>query len=70
MKKYILRAAPVVLGALAGYAYYHFVGCESGCAIQSNPWTSTLYGGLVGLIFAFPTTKKEKLHDDERQGNH
>lgn len=37
------------LGALAGYAYYYFVGCADGtCAITSNPVNSTLYGVLMG----------------------
>ncbi|MFN8209250.1 MAG: DUF6132 family protein [Bacteroidales bacterium] len=42
----------VVIGALAGYLYYHFVGCKSGtCAITGNPWASTIWGGLLGLFF-------------------
>ncbi|HAW50965.1 MAG TPA: hypothetical protein DCX54_01365 [Flavobacteriales bacterium] len=40
-------------GALAGYLYYHFIGCASGtCAITSQPINSTLYGAAMGgLIF-------------------
>jgi hypothetical protein len=43
----------VVLGLIAGYAYYNYVGCVSGtCAITSKPLNSTLYGGLMGgLLF-------------------
>ncbi len=43
----------VVLGALGGYAYYYFVGCNSGsCAITSSPVNSTVYGVLMGgLLF-------------------
>lgn len=43
----------VVLGALGGYAYYYFVGCNSGsCAITSSPVNSTAYGVLMGgLLF-------------------
>jgi len=38
-----------VLGAVAGYAYYYFIGCESGtCAITSKPLNSSLYGALMG----------------------
>jgi hypothetical protein len=41
----------VVIGGLAGYLYYHFVGCSSGtCAITSNPYVSTLFGGLMGFF--------------------
>jgi len=43
----------VVLGGLAGYAYYRFVGCSSGsCPITSNPYISTIYGAFMGLLIA------------------
>ena len=36
-----------------GFAYYYFVGCASGtCPITSNPYVSTAYGALVGLLLA------------------
>ncbi|MCC5915784.1 MAG: hypothetical protein JJU02_00510 [Cryomorphaceae bacterium] len=57
----------VVLGLIAGYLYYHFIGCNSGaCSITSSPLNSSLYGGLVGwLIFdMFPKTKT-----NEHSGN-
>jgi phage shock protein E len=43
----------VVLGAAGGYAYYYFVGCNSGsCAITSSPINSTIYGTIMGgLLF-------------------
>ena len=51
-KKHLLTIAGVALGAVGGYLYYHFVGCNSGtCAITSKPLTSTLYGGLMGGLF-------------------
>jgi LytS/YehU family sensor histidine kinase len=62
-KALILTAVGVIVGLLAGYAYYHFVGCNSGtCAITSNPLNSTLYGGLMGgLLFnMFVTSPKKK----------
>jgi hypothetical protein len=47
-KLYVLGA---VLGALAGYAYWHFVGCADGtCTITSKPLNSTLYGSLMGTL--------------------
>jgi LytS/YehU family sensor histidine kinase len=62
-KALILTAVGVIVGLLAGYAYYHFVGCNSGtCAITSNPLNSTLYGGVMGgLLFnIFVTSPKKK----------
>lgn len=60
--KYKLTIIGIVLGAVAGYAYYHFVGCLSGtCAITSKPLNSTLYGALMGgLIFSSFKKEKEK----------
>ncbi len=52
-KAILLTSIGVVIGAIAGYAYYHYIGCASGtCAITSKPVNSTLYGGLMGgLLF-------------------
>jgi len=52
-KAIIITAVGVIVGAIAGYAYYHYVGCASGtCAITSKPINSTLYGSLMGgLLF-------------------
>lgn len=49
-----------ILGAVSGYLYYAFVGCSSGgCVISSNPYVSTLYGALMGLVaVGWPETKK------------
>jgi hypothetical protein len=43
-----------VTGALGGYLYWYFIGCNSGtCAITSSPINSTLYGIVLGaLIFS------------------
>jgi hypothetical protein len=44
-------ALGVILGGLAGFLYYYFVGCASGsCAITSNPYMSIIWGGLLGLF--------------------
>jgi hypothetical protein len=53
LTKYRLTFVGLLVGALLGYVYYHFVGCASGtCAITSTPLNSTLYGALLGgLLF-------------------
>ncbi len=53
------RTLPVIIGAILGYAYYYFIGCQNGCPIQSNPLASTIYGVLVGGIFSIPSKKKK-----------
>jgi hypothetical protein len=46
----------IVIGGLAGFLYYYFIGCKSGtCAITSNPWNSILMGGLLGFSIAGST---------------
>jgi LytS/YehU family sensor histidine kinase len=52
-KGYIITGIGVIVGLIAGYAYYFYLGCASGtCAITSKPLNSTLYGGLMGgLLF-------------------
>lgn len=67
-KIWIKRISFVLLGFLGGYLYYYFVGCYSGtCPITGNPYISTLYGGLIGLIFALPNKKRVK--DEGNQSN-
>jgi hypothetical protein len=52
----------VVLGGAVGFAYYYFIGCKSGtCAITSSPVNSTMYGVILGVLWTFPTKKKEKV---------
>lgn len=55
-----------LVGLIAGYLYYAFIGCTTGCAITSYPLRSTLYGGLIGLIlsFAFVTPRAKDAGDD------
>ncbi len=55
MKKLKARRLRMIIftlvGALAGLAYYYFVGCSSGsCAIVSNPISSMAYMGFIGWL--------------------
>lgn len=55
-----------VLGAIAGYLYYFYIGCASGtCAITSKPVNSTLYGTFMGglvldMVHDFKNKKKKE----------
>lgn len=62
LKKNILTIIGVPLGALAGFLYWKFVGCNSGsCAITSNPFNSTIYGAAMGgLLFSIFKNNKNK----------
>ena len=52
-KAILITGIGIVVGAIAGYLYYFYVGCASGtCAITSKLLNSTLYGALMGgLVF-------------------
>ena len=55
MKKHIKKWWKPALfttgGALAGLAYYHFIGCTSGvCPLTSHPLVAMAYMGLVGWL--------------------
>lgn len=63
VKKNLLTIIGVPIGALAGFLYWQFVGCNSGtCAITSSPINSTLFGSVMGgLVFSmFKNNKKDK----------
>lgn len=49
------------MGAIAGFAYYYFVGCAIGtCSITSSPINSTMYGALLGGLFLNMFQKEDK----------
>lgn len=58
MKTYWKVILSTIAGAVLGYSYYYFIGCQSGtCPITSNWHISTLYGAGLGLVASFPTKK-------------
>jgi hypothetical protein len=49
LKRIAVIVAGVVVGAIVGYAYYYWVGCDSGsCPITSQPVNSSLYDAVMG----------------------
>jgi gas vesicle protein len=56
----IMRRKPMIriligvgIGAVLGFVYYKLVGCPTGtCPITRNPYSSTLYGALLGALVA------------------
>ena len=59
-KRYIKMLSGLGGGALLGFLYYYYIGCASGsCAITSNPYISTAYGALMGLVFMWPSKEEE-----------
>ena len=53
-----------VVGGLAGFFYWKYVGCLTGtCAITSKPLNSTLYFAFFGALL-FGLFKKEKKYEN------
>ena len=62
IKKYKLGLIGILLGGILGYAYYHFIGCNTGtCAITSKPINSSVYGMVMGylILSTFEKTKEK-----------
>ncbi|WP_250632636.1 DUF6132 family protein [Rhodoflexus caldus] len=54
-KKWLLASAGILVGGIAGWAFWYYIGCESGtCPITSNPYRSMAYGAVMGLLLFWP----------------
>ncbi len=41
----------VIIGGIFGFLLYKFIGCKTGyCPLTRNPWSSIIYGMLLGLL--------------------
>ncbi|MDD3458149.1 MAG: hypothetical protein PHO74_01545 [Weeksellaceae bacterium] len=67
IKNNLLIISGMLIGGLAGFLYWKFVGCHSGnCAITSNPVNSTLYGFVTGGLL-FSVFKKDVKKQTNKQ---
>ena len=67
--QYKLYGIGFLLGAVAGFLYWKYVGCLTGtCAITSNPFRSTVYFGIMGALF-FGLFQKQKITKTGEQDN-
>ena len=59
------RSGFAAIGALMGFAYYYFIGCYNGtCPISGDPYISTGYGAMMGLLLSSNGKKNE-----QKEGN-
>ena len=60
-KRFTKIAFFTILGGIGGFAYYYYIGCNGGtCPISSNPYISTSYGMMIGLLMSFDSKKNKK----------
>ena len=61
--KHKLTVAGIIVGGILGYAYYFFIGCNTGsCAITSKPINSSVYGMVMGYLM-FSIFEKNKIEN-------
>ncbi len=66
-KRYLPMMILAVIGAIGGFLYYYFVGCASGaCPITSNPYISTVYGGVIGTLIGYIVTPGKKKEEQRK----
>lgn len=54
-----------VVGAIAGYLYWYFIGCESGtCPITASPTNSVIWGTVMGILL-FGLFKKQAKNEQD-----
>ena len=54
-------AGGAALGAAAGAAYAHFIGCNTGtCPLTANVWTAALFFGFAGGVVGLPGPRSAK----------
>ncbi len=57
-----------LLGAVAGFLYWMYVGCLTGtCAITSNPLNSTIYFASIGAVLFGAFKKQTKTTETDKQ---
>ncbi|MCX8105777.1 MAG: hypothetical protein N3D80_07915 [Ignavibacterium album] len=68
IKRWAKLILPTVAGIIGGYLYYYYVGCNRGCAITSNPYTSMLWGGAIGLLLTNWKSKPKQKEENINEG--
>lgn len=72
-KKHLYAFWFTIVGLIAGYLYYYFIGCLSGtCPLKQLWYYDTAVGGILGLIIGDAIDnwiKKRKLKQKKTETN-
>jgi hypothetical protein len=67
INKYKITLIFIIIGAIGGYLYWYFIGCDSGsCAITSKWHNTAIYGSIFGYLIGDsinPATRKKQNKD-------
>ncbi len=69
--KWLIYVGMILLGALAGYIYWYYIGCNSGtCPLTSSWKRSSLTGGFIGYLLSdtFINKKERKINSPNDMG--
>lgn len=61
--KLIFMGIMVLLGSIAGYFYYRFFGCKTGCLITSTPIRTMVYFAIIFAVFSTIFWKDKKKNE-------
>lgn len=68
VNKWVKWGVAAVGGSGLGFAYWYFVGCNSGsCAITSSPINSSLYGALMGVLLLNTFSKESAVPGENKE---
>ena len=52
IKKLLVWSVGIGVGAVVGWLYWYYFGCQDTCTIKSSPVNMTIYGGVMGGLLA------------------
>lgn len=65
--KYIKWVIALGGGAMAGFVYWYYIGCNSGsCAITSSPVNSSIYGAVMAALLLSSFMPRGKRRSGEK----
>ena len=70
MQRWMWYALAIGAGALAGFLYWDFRGCVSGCGITGQWWSSSAYGAVMAYLALGLVLPGKRDGEDTRKAPH
>lgn len=71
--KYKIEIIASIIGSIAGFAYWFYIGCSTGtCPITSHWYTTVIYGAIMGFLIGqmitdYNTKKSSKSKEENER---